>query len=202
MDQEGVFNHLIGQLTKLPGIGRKSAQRMAFFLLKMPADEAKKLGLAIIDVKDKLSFCQICNNVTEGAICLICRDPRRDTQKILVVEEPSTLYLIEKTGRYRGTYHVLLGTLSPLTQVTALEPTFKNLIERVEKGGVSEVILATSLSMEGEAVALYLNRLLKPFLVTVTRIACGIPFGIDLEYVDEVTLSKSLEGRRELSHAS
>lgn len=198
MDQKGIFSNLIEQLMELPGIGRKTAQRLAFYLLKMPAEEAKKIAWAIVDVKDKLSFCAICNNVTEGEICSICASPNRETQKILVVEEPSTLYAVERTGEYKGLYHVLLGALSPLSGPSSSELTIKNLIERLEKGGVSEVIIATNPTMDGEATAIYLTRLIKPLNIKVTRIAFGIPVGIDLEYADEVTLIKSLEGRREI----
>ncbi|HIE64245.1 MAG: recombination mediator RecR [Nitrospira sp.] len=196
MAQKGLFSILIEQLMALPGIGRKSAQRLAFFILKMPGEEAKRIGQAIIDVKDQVSFCGICNNIAEKEICSICSSLKRETQKVLVVEEPSTLYAIERTGEYKGLYHVLLGGLSPLPGKTTPEPPFQSLVDRVEKGGISEVILATNPTIEGEATAIYITRLLKPHDVTVTRIACGIPVGIDLEYVDEVTLIKSLQGRR------
>ena len=198
MDQKGRFAYLIEQLMELPGIGRKSAQRMAFYLLKMPTEEAKKIGQAIIDVKERLSFCKICNNISEGELCTICASPNRDSQKVLVVEEPSTLYAVERTGEYRGLYHVLLGALSPLSEANGTELTIKNLMERLEKGGISEVIIATNPNIEGEATAIYLTRLIKPLNIKVTRIACGIPVGVDLEYADEVTLAKSLEGRREI----
>ncbi len=199
MDQKGRFAYLIEQLMELPGVGRKSAQRMAFYILKMPTEGAKKIGQAIIDVKDMLSFCKICNNISEGEICAICSSPNRDTQRVVVVEEPSTLYAIERTGEYKGLYHVLLGALSPLSETNGTELTIKNLIERLEKGGISEVIVATNPNIEGEATAIYLTRLIKPLNIKVTRIACGIPVGVDLEYADEVTLAKSLEGRREIS---
>ncbi|MFQ5949754.1 MAG: recombination mediator RecR [Nitrospiria bacterium] len=198
MDQKGVFSYLIEQLMVLPGIGRKSAQRLAFFILKMQSEEAKKIGQAIINVKEKVTFCKICNNITESEICSICANPNRETQKVLVVEEPSTLYAIERTGEYKGLYHVLLGGLSPLQGTPSPEPPFQNLIERLEKGGISEVIIATNPTIEGEATAIYITRLIKPLEVKVTRIACGIPVGIDLEYADEVTLIKSLQGRREI----
>lgn len=198
MDQKGRFAYLIEQLMELPGVGRKSAQRMAFYILKMPAESAKKIGQAIIDVKDMLSFCKICNNISEGEICTICASPNRDSQRVVVVEEPSTLYAIERTGEYKGLYHVLLGALSPLSETNGTELTIKNLIERLEKGGISEVIIATNPNIEGEATAIYLTRLIKPLNIKVTRIACGIPVGVDLEYADEVTLAKSLEGRREI----
>lgn len=198
MDKKGVFSHLIEQLTKLPGIGRKSAQRLAFFILKMPSGAAREIGQAIIDVKEKLSFCDICNNVTEGSICSICANPNRVTQKVLVVEEPNILYAIESTGEYKGLYHVLLGALAPLSGSESMEKTVSNLMSRLKKGVVSEVIIATNPTIEGEATAIYLSRHIKPLGVKVTRIACGIPAGIDLEYADEVTLVKSLQGRREI----
>ncbi|MFY9270913.1 MAG: recombination mediator RecR [Candidatus Manganitrophaceae bacterium] len=198
VDRKGAFAYLIEQLMELPGVGRKSAQRMAFCILKMQSEEAKRIGQAIIDVKEKLSFCTVCNNPTEGAICVICASPNRDLQKVLVVEEPSTLYMIEKTGEYKGLYHVLLGAVSPLSGANGVGPTIENLIGRLEKGGVSEVIIATNPNIEGEATSLYLTRLIKPLNIKITRIACGIPVGVDLEYADEVTLAKSLEGRREI----
>lgn len=197
MDQKGTFLRLIEQLMELPGIGRKTAQRLSFFILKMSPEDAKKIGQAIFDVKDKLSFCKICNNIAEGEICFICANPNRDTRKMLIVEEPSTLYAIEKTGEYSGVYHVLLGSLSPLSG-SSPDLLIKNLLERLEKGSVAEVIVATTPNIEGEATALYLTRLIRPLQIKVTRIACGIPVGVDLEYADEVTLAKSLEGRREI----
>lgn len=196
MSRKGIFAHLIDQLMLLPGIGRKSAQRLAFFILKMSDEEAKKIGQAVIDVKDRLSFCKICNNVTEGEICDICASPKRDSQKVLVIEEASTLYAIERTGEYKGLYHILLGALVPLRGGQQIPASIKNLITRLEKGGVTEVIIATSPTIEGEATAIYLTRLISPLQIKVTRIACGIPVGIDLEYADEVTLAKSLQGRR------
>ena len=196
MDQKGKFAYLIEQLMELPGVGRKSAQRMAFYILKMPTEPAKKIGQAIIDVKDLLSFCKICNNISEGEICTICSSPNRDSQKVVVVEEPSTLYAIERTGEYKGLYHVLLGALSPLSETNGTELTIKNLIERLEKGGISEVIIATNPNIEGEATAIYLTRLIKPLHIKVTRIACGIPVGVDLEYADQITLGRALEGRQ------
>ncbi|MFQ5598198.1 MAG: recombination mediator RecR [Nitrospiria bacterium] len=198
MEKKGVFSHLIAQLSALPGIGSKSAQRLAFFILKMPTDAAKEIGQAIIDVKEKLSFCRTCNNVTESEICNICANPNRLTQKVLVVEEPSTLHAIERTGEYKGLYHVLLGALAPLTGSESMANTVRNLMDRLKKGGIDEVIIATNPTIEGEAAALYLNRHIKPLGIKITRIACGIPVGIDLEYADEVTLVKSLQGRREI----
>ena len=209
MISNGVFTQLIEELKKLPGVGQKTAQRLAFFILKMAVQEAKAIAQAILDVKDRLRLCSLCQNIAEAEVCEICCDPRRDQTKVLVVKEPSTLYAIERTGEYKGLYHVLLGTLSSLdglsTGSASLIPTdikTKELLDRLqgEKGGVKvqEVILATDPTMEGEATALYLTKLIAPLGIRVTRIAYGIPVGVDLEYADEVTLIKSLEGRREI----
>ena len=208
MIPNGVFTRLIEEFKKLPGIGQKTAQRLAFFILKIPSQEAKDIAQAILDVKDRLRLCGLCQNVSEAEVCDICQDSRRDQTKILVVKEPSTLYAIERTGEYRGLYHVLLGTLSALDgqskgQIGMIpaETKVKELLDRLGKEAtlkVQEVILATDPTMEGEAMALYLTKLIKPFGVKVTRIAYGIPVGVDLEYADEVTLIKSLEGRREI----
>ncbi|MCI0525968.1 MAG: recombination mediator RecR [Nitrospira sp.] len=209
MISNGVFTQLIEELKKLPGVGQKTAQRLAFFILKMPIQEAKAIAQAILDVKDRLRLCSLCQNISEAEVCEICRDARRDQAKVLVVKEPSTLYAIERTGEYKGLYHVLLGMLSPLdglpTGPAGIIPTdikTKELLDRLQgqNGGVKvqEVILATDPTMEGEALALYLTKLIKPLGIKVTRIAYGIPVGVDLEYADEVTLIKSLEGRREI----
>jgi len=196
MSQQGCFAHLISKLMMLPGIGRKTAQRLAFFILKMSDEEAKSIGQAIIDVKDRLAFCKICNNVTEGEICDICTSAKRDVRKVLVIEEASTLYAIERTGEYRGLYHILLGALAPLRGGQQIPPSVEGLIERLKQGKIEEVILATSPTIEGEATAIYLTRLISPLQIKVSRIAFGIPVGLDLEYADEVTLVKSLQGRR------
>jgi len=198
MDQEGILSRLVTKLKILPGIGQKTAQRLAFFLLKMPAEEAKAIAQAIMDIKDKLTFCSLCHNIAEGSLCEICQDPKRDHQRIMVVEEPSTLYAVEQTGEYKGVYHVLLGTLSPLDGVGPSDIKGKELIERLKASPAQEVIIATSPNMEGEATAMYLTKLIKPLGIKVSRIAYGIPVGIDLEYADEVTLIKSIEGRREI----
>ncbi len=200
MDHKGVFEALIEQLMQLPGVGRKTAERFAFFILKMPSESAKKIATAIIDTKEKLFFCRVCNNMTEEETCRICQSSARDHQKILVVEEANTLAAIEKSGEYKGLYHVLHGTCSPLTDHEGGNAAVKGLIERVrnESNPILEVILATSPNIDGEATALYITRLIKPFGVKVTRIACGVPAGSDIEYADEVTLVKSLEGRREV----
>ena len=198
IDQQGLLAKLVRELVRLPGIGQKSAQRLAFHVLKAEREDAMRLAEAIQAVKDGLSFCRQCRNIAEGELCEFCRDPKRDRSKILVVEEPSTLYAIERAGGYRGLYHVLLGVLSPLDGVGPADIRAEELLERVKAGGVEEVIVATNPTIEGEATAIYLTRLLKPHHVRVTRIAYGIPVGMDIEYADEVTLVKSIEGRRDL----
>ena len=198
IDQRGLLAKLVRELVRLPGIGQKSAQRLAFHLLKAEREDALRLAEAIQAVKDGLSFCRQCRNIAEGELCEFCRDSKRDRSKILVVEEPSTLYAIERAGGYRGLYHVLLGVLSPLDGVGPSDIRAEELLERVKAGGVEEVIVATNPTIEGEATAIYLTRLLKPHHVRVTRIAYGIPVGMDIEYADEVTLVKSIEGRRDL----
>ncbi|HEX9743027.1 MAG TPA: recombination mediator RecR [Nitrospiraceae bacterium] len=198
LDNQGLLAQLIRELVRLPGIGHKTAQRLAFHILKTDREESMRLADAIRAVKDGLTFCRQCRNISEGDLCEFCRDPKRDRAKILVVEEPSTLYAIERTGGYRGLYHVLLGALSPLDGVGPADIRAQDLADRLKNGGVEEVILATNPTIEGEATAIYLARLLKPHGVRVSRIAYGIPVGVDIEYADEVTLIKSLEGRRDL----
>lgn len=198
LDNQGLLAQLIRELVRLPGIGHKTAQRLAFHILKAEREESMRLAEAIRAVKDGLTFCRQCRNISEGDLCEFCRDPKRDRTKILVVEEPSTLYAIERTGGYRGLYHVLLGALSPLDGVGPADIRAQDLADRLKEGGVEEVILATNPTIEGEATAIYLTRLLKPHGVRVSRIAYGIPVGVDIDYADEVTLIKSLEGRRDL----
>jgi recombination protein RecR len=198
IDQQGLLAKLVRELVRLPGIGQKSAQRLAFHILKSEREEALRLAEAIQAVKDGLSFCRQCRNIAEEELCEFCRDPKRDRTKILVIEEPSTLYAIERAGGYRGLYHVLLGVLSPLDGVGPSDIRADELLDRVKAGGVEEVIVATNPTIEGEATAIYLTRLLKPHQVRVSRIAYGIPVGMDIEYADEVTLVKSIEGRRDL----
>jgi len=198
IDNQGLLAQLIRELVRLPGIGHKTAQRLAFYLLKTEKDEAMRLADAIRAVKDGLAFCRQCRNIAEGDLCEFCRDPKRDRTRILVVEEPSTLYAIERSGGYHGLYHVLLGALSPLDGVGPADIRAQDLADRLKDGGIEEVILATNPTIEGEATAIYLTRLLKPHGVRVSRIAYGIPVGVDIEYADEVTLIKSLEGRRDL----
>jgi recombination protein RecR len=189
---------LVEQLQKLPGIGAKSAQRLAFHILKNPRDEAEQLCEAVRDVKERVTYCSVCNNITDADPCLYCTNPSRDGTVICVVEEPQNVSVVEKTREFRGLYHVLMGTLSPLHGVGPDDLKIKGLLDRVGTGGVAEVILATSPTVEGEATALYLARLMKPLGVRVTRIAMGIPVGSDLEYADEITMTRAMEGRREL----
>lgn len=198
VDQQGLLARLIKELVRLPGIGQKSAQRLAFHLMKMEREEALRLADAIRSVKEGLAFCRQCRNIAEGDLCEFCLDPKRDRTRILVVEEPSTLYAIERAGAYRGLYHVLLGSLSPLDGVGPSDIRAEELVDRIKMGGVEEVILATNPTIEGEATAIYLTKLLKPLGTRVSRIAYGIPVGTDIEYADEVTLLKSIEGRRDL----
>ena len=188
---------LIDQLRRLPGIGPKGAQRLAFHILRTPREEAERLCEAVRDVKDNVTYCSVCSNTTDIDPCVFCSNPGRDQRMICVVEEPQNVTAVEKTREFKGTYHVLMGALSPLQGVGPDDLKIKELLVRVEKG-VDEVILATNPNVEGEATALYLARLLKPIGVKVTRIAMGVPVGSDLEYADEVTMHKALEGRREI----
>ena len=193
------FARLIEALQRLPGIGPKSAQRMTFFLLKRPLDEVRELSEAIIALKEKITYCSLCFNVTDEDPCRICADPARDDRVLCVVEEPNDLLAMERTGEFRGRYHVLLGALSPLDGIGPEDIKIRELLARLETGGTIEVILATNPNVEGEATAIFLAKLLRPLGVRVTRIARGLPVGGDLEYADQVTLSKALEGRREFS---
>jgi len=189
---------LVEQLQKLPGIGAKSAQRLAFHLLRHPREEAERLCEAIRDVKERVTYCSTCNNITDVDPCVYCTSATRDQRVICVVEEPQNVAVVEKTREFRGVYHVLMGALSPLHGVGPDDLKIKGLLTRVGTNGVDEVILATNPTVEGEATALYLARLLKPLGVRVTRIAMGIPVGSDLEYADEVTMTRAMEGRRDL----
>jgi recombination protein RecR len=194
----GVVENLINELSRLPGIGRKTAQRLSFFIMGMPEEEALSIANAVIEIKKKARFCRICFNIAEDELCSICKNPQRRRDTICVVEEPSNLIVIENTKSYNGLYHVLLGALSPIDGITPERLKIHELIKRVKEGGVSEVIIATNPNTKGETTAQYLSRELKPLGVKVTRIAYGLPIGGDIEFADEVTLSKSLEGRREL----
>jgi recombination protein RecR len=198
MAQPESLTRLIDQLQRLPGIGRKSAQRLAFHIMKAPRDEAERLAEALRDVKDKVVYCSACNNVTEIDPCPICTDESRDRRVFCVVEEPTNVLAIERSRDYNGHYHVLMGALSPLQGIGPDELKIKGLLTRVAAGGVDEVILATNPNVEGEATAIYLARLLKPLGVKVTRIAMGVPVGSDIEYADDITMHKAIEGRREV----
>src|ERR1700674_1623008 len=189
---------LITEFKRLPGIGQKSAQRIAFHLLRVPREEAEQLSAAILDVKDKLGLCRLCNNISESELCLYCRDPHRDPKVVCVVEEPPNIVGIETTRQYEGRYHVLHGALSPLRGIGPESLKIKGLVERIGQGEIQEVIVATTPTVEGEATAVYLARLLKPLGVKVTRIGMGVPVGSDLEFADEVTIWKAMEGRREM----
>jgi recombination protein RecR len=196
---EGVMQTLIDELGRRPGIGPKSAQLIAFYLLKVDALDAKRLAHAIEDAKDRVTWCRRCFNISEGELCALCLDERRDTHVVCVVEEPRDIVAVERTGEYRGRYHVLQGAISPIEGVGPEQLRVKELLARIPDEDITEVILATNPNIEGEATAMYLARLLKPAGLTVTRIASGLPVGGDLEYADEVTLGRALEGRREVS---
>ncbi len=189
---------LILEIKRLPGIGQKSAQRIAFHILRAQREDVERLSAALLDVKDKLGLCAVCNNISDAEVCLYCRDPHRDRHKICVVEEPHNLVPIETTRTFNGLYHVLHGSISPLRGIGPEQLRIKELLNRLHEADVEEIILATNPTVEGEATAVYLARLLKPLGIRVTRIAMGIPVGSDLEYADEVTMSKSLENRREM----
>ena len=189
---------LINEFKRLPGIGQKSAQRIAFHVLRASREDAEHLAQAVLDVKDKLGLCAVCNNISDSEICQYCRDSQRDPRVVCVVEEPHNIVGIETTRTFSGRYHVLHGALSPLRGIGPESLKIKGLVERIGQGEIQEIIVATNPTVEGEATAVYLARLLKPLGVRVTRIAMGIPVGSDLEFADEVTMSKSLEGRREM----
>ena len=192
------LTELIEQLKKLPGIGAKGAQRLAFHILKNPREDAERLCDAIRGVKERVTYCSMCNNITDTDPCVFCTSPSRNERVICVVEEPQNVSVVEKTGGFKGAYHVLMGVLSPLHGIGPDDLKIKGLLNRVADGHAEEVILATSPTVEGEATALYLARLLKPLGVRVTRIAMGIPVGSDIEYADEITMTRAMEGRREV----
>jgi recombination protein RecR len=189
---------LIQEFKRLPGIGQKSAQRLAFHVLRVPREDAERLAQAVLDVKDKLEICAVCNNIADSETCNYCRDPNRDHNVICVVEEPHNIVPVETTRTFEGLYHVLHGSISPLRGIGPEQLRIRSLLARLQGGEVREIILATNPTVEGEATATYLSRLLKPLGVKVTRIAMGIPVGSDLDFADEVTMSKSLENRREM----
>ncbi len=197
-DFAGPLERLIVEFKRLPGVGQKSAQRLAFHVLRSSREDAERFAHAVMDVKDKLGLCTLCHNISEGELCPYCTNPNRDQTKICVVDEPHSILPIEVTRSFEGLYHVLHGALSPLRGIGPEQLKIKTLLERLATGTVEELILATSPTVEGEATAVYLARLIKPLGLRVTRIAMGIPVGTDLEFADEVTMSKSLENRREL----
>ncbi|MCX5717277.1 MAG: recombination mediator RecR [Nitrospirae bacterium] len=195
---QGIIENLISEFTKLPGIGRKTAQRLAFFILTLSEESAKDIAKAINDVKEKARFCIRCFNITDTEVCSICRDESRDRTKICIVEEPSNILVVERAKTFNGLYHVLLGSISPIDGMMPDRLKIAELVERVRGDSVAEVILATNPNTKGEMTAQYIKDTLKPFNVKVTRIAYGLPIGSDIEFADEVTLSKALEGRREM----
>jgi recombination protein RecR len=196
-DYAAPLEALIEEFKKLPGIGTKSAQRLAFHIIRTSSKDAEKLAQAILQLKESIRYCSVCNNITDVDPCRYCTDPSRDHSLLCVLEEPHNLVSIEKTREYRGLYHILLGVLSPLQGVGPDQLKIKGLMDRLRQGEVKEIILATNPNVEGEATALYLSKLIKPLGVRVTRIAMGVPVGGDLDYTDEVTVSKALEGRRD-----
>lgn len=193
----GDINKLIEELAALPGIGSKSAQRMAFHIINLPHDRVKRLSDAIITAKENAKYCKECYTLTDQELCPVCSNQKRDHKVIMVVENPRDLIAYEKTGKYEGVYHVLHGAISPMNGIGPSDIKLKELIERL-KGDVTEVIIATNASLEGETTAMYISKLVKPAGIKVTRIATGVPVGGDLEYIDEVTLLRALEGRLEL----
>jgi recombination protein RecR len=189
---------LINEFKRLPGIGQKSAQRIAFHIMRSSRDEAEHLATTIMDVKDKLRICVTCNNISDAELCQYCRNPERDQTVVCVVEDPNNIVGVEVTRQFNGLYHVLGGALSPLRGIGPEQLRIKTLVDRIAKGSLQEIIVATNPTVEGEATAVYLARLLKPLGMKVTRIAMGVPVGSDLEFADEVTMWKAMEGRREI----
>jgi len=189
---------LITEFKRLPGIGQKSAQRIAFHIMRAGREDAEHLARAVLDVKDKLRLCEICNNISDSELCQYCRDPQRDQKIVCVVEDPNNIVGIEVTRQFNGLYHVLGGSLSPLRGIGPEQLKIKSLVDRIARGSIEEVIVATNPTVEGEATAVYLSKLLRPLGIKVTRIAMGVPVGSDLEFADEVTMWKAMEGRREI----
>jgi recombination protein RecR len=189
---------LITEFKRLPGIGQKSAQRIAFHIMRAGRDDAEHLARAILDVKDKLRLCAVCNNISDAELCQYCSDPHRDQKVVCAVEDPNNIVGIEVTRQFHGLYHVLGGALSPLRGIGPEQLKIKSLVDRIGKGAIEEVIVATNPTVEGEATAVYLSKLLRPLGIRVTRIAMGVPVGSDLEFADEVTIWKAMEGRREI----
>lgn len=198
LDSIPSFARLVAELAKFPGVGQKTATRMAFFILRQPVAEAEALASAVRELKAKVRFCSLCYHITETDPCPLCTDPVRDEHLLCVVEEPQDLIAIERSRSYRGRYHVLHGALSPLDGIGPEELRIGELLTRLDPERVREVVLATNFSVEGEATALYLARLIRPLGIRVTRLAHGIPMGSDLEYVDEATVNRAVEGRREI----
>ncbi len=198
MDGKSALSRLVGELSRFPGVGRKTAERLAFYILKDSRENVTRLAEALLDVKTKMRFCRICANITEGEECEICVNPHRNHRLICVVEEPKDIWAIEKSGSFSGIYHVLMGVLSPLDGIGPENLRIRELLSRVQETQVDEIIIATDPNVEGDATAIYLSKLLKPLGVNVTRIASGLPAGGDLEYADSLTLSKALAGRRPL----
>jgi len=194
--ETNLISGLVRELSRLPGIGRKTAERLAYFILKEDEQFGRRLAHAIVEVKEKVRFCSVCGNLTDIDPCKICSDPHRNKRTICVVEEAKDIWAIEKTGTYSGIYHVLMGALSPLDGIGPEQLRIQELIGRIRKDAVEEVIIATDPNVEGDATALYLSKLIKPLDVKVTRIASGLPIGGDLEYADSITLSKAISGRR------
>ena len=199
MMYEGIVQDLIDELGRLPGVGPKSAQRIAFHILAADPADVRRLSDTLREIKEKVRFCAICGNVAEEEQCRICRDPRRDLSSLCVVEEPKDVVAIEKTREFRGRYHVLGGAISPIDGIGPDDLRIRELFIRLSDGGITEVILATDPNLEGEATATYLARMIAPLGVAVSRLASGLPVGGDLEYADELTLGRALEGRRELT---
>jgi recombination protein RecR len=196
---EGVIQELIDELGRLPGVGPKSAQRIAFYLLQADADQAKRLAEVLTEVRERVRFCEQCGNVAEAELCNICRDPRRSKASICVVEESKDVQAIERTREFKGLYHVLGGAISPIEGIGPDNLRIKELVARLADPGIKEVIIATDPNLEGEATATYLTRMLSPMGITISRLASGLPVGGDLEYADEITLGRAFEGRRTVS---
>lgn len=197
-DLAGPMSRLVDEIKRLPGLGTKTAQKLAFHLLGVERDQAERLAKAILEMRDRIQLCERCNNIAEGALCPICKDPKRDQGLVLVLEQPNNIIVVERTRTYSGVYHILHGALSPLRNVGPSDLKIRSLLERMRSHPIREVILATSPTTEGQATSAYLSRLLKPIDVKVSRIGLGIPIGSELEFVDEATMIESIEGRREL----
>ncbi len=196
-DLAAPMSRLVDEFKRLPGVGAKSAQRLAFHLLGIDRKRAEGLATAILEMREKIQLCERCNNIAEGALCPLCSDPKRDHALVCVLEQPNNIMVVERTRAYRGVYHILHGALSPLRNIGPQDLKIQSLLERMRDGSVREIILATSPTTEGQATSAYLGRLLKPLEVRITRIGLGIPIGSELEFVDEATMIESIEGRRD-----